>query len=427
MKATIDRKQLVKALQEVKKTVAKRAFLPITQNVIIKANGNLTITSTDLENSISVAIPVENSQDGELCLNPRILLDTIKASKEKTVTIESQEQGATVSMNGTSVHLSTLKVDEFPAIPKVEGNSIIVDLAEALDKVIHGVATEEQRPVLTGVCFTSVNGKLRIASADGFRLAIATIEAQGTIEKQIILNSRACAIIAKMPQPVTLTITDSIVKAQSGNMTLTAMVIQGTFPNYEQLIPQNSPYTLTVNTSVLLQAVKQCAIIAKDGSGIVRLQSEGDSLKVSAKAEEIGTTEVKIPCKGEIKIAMNSRYVIDSLSCFEGEVTLETSSPSAPILIHKLGDDSFAEVVMPMFVQWDKTEAEKAQETKQEAEAIEDAESEDTEETHIDTQVCEVALSGFKGIERCIGEQCWSYCQCWPNKDLKVYHTGIEV
>ena len=344
-----------------------------------------------------------------------------------TPTIESQEQGATVSMNGTSVHLSTLKVEEFPVIPKVEGNQIIVDLAEALDKVIHGVASEEQRPVLTGVCFTSVEGKLRIASADGFRLAVATIEAQGTIEKQIILNSRACAIIAKMPQPVTLTITDSIVKAQSGNMTLTAMVIQGTFPNYEQLIPQNSPYTLTVNTSVLLQAVKQCAIIAKDGSGIVRLQSEGDSLKVSAKAEEIGTTEVKIPCKGEIKIAMNSRYVIDSLSCFEGEVTLETSSPSAPILIHKLGDDSFAEVVMPMFVQWDKTEAEKAQETKQEAEAIEDAESEDTEETHIDTQVCEVALSGFKGIERCIGEQCWSYCQCWPNKDLKVYHTGIEV
>lgn len=427
MKATIDRKQLVKALQEVKKTVAKRAFLPITQNVIIRSNGNLTITSTDLENSISVAIPVENSVDGELCLNPRILLDTIKASKEKTVTIESQEQGATVSMNGTSVHLSTLKVEEFPVIPKVEGNQIIVDLAEALDKVIHGVATEEQRPVLTGVCFTSVNGKLRIASADGFRLAIATIEAQGTIEKQIILNSRACAIIAKMPQPITLTITDSIVKAQSGNMTLTAMVIQGTFPDYTKLIPQNSPYTLTVDASALLQAVKQCAIIAKDGSGIVRLESENDTLTVSARAEEIGTTEVKIPSKGEIKIAVNQKYLTEALTCVEGDITIETSSPSSPMVIKQIGQDSFLEVIMPMFVQWDKTEDEKTQEVKSETEAIEDAESEDTDETHIDTQVCEVMLSGFKGLERCIGENCWSYCQCWPNNDLKVYHAGIEA
>jgi DNA polymerase-3 subunit beta len=427
VKATIDRKQLVKALQEVKKTVAKRVFLPITQNVIIKANGNLTITSTDLENSISVAIPVESSVDGEICLNPRILLDTIKASKEKQVTIESQERGATVSMNGTSVHLATLDVIDFPAIPKVEGNTIIVDLAEALDKVIHGVATEEQRPVLTGVCFTSVEGKLRIASADGFRLAIATIEAQGTIEKQIILNSKACAIIAKMPQPVTLTITDSIVKAQSGNMTLTAMVIQGTFPDYTKLIPQNSPYVLTVDASALLQAVKQCAIIAKDGSGIVRLESEGDCLKVSAKAEDIGTTEVKIPCQGEIKIAVNQRYIAEALTCVDGDITIETSSPSSPMVVKQIDQDSFLEVIMPMFVDWGKTEAEKAQETKQEVEAIEDAESEDTDETHIDTQVCEVVLSGFKGIERCIGEQCWSYCQCWPNNDLKVYHAGIEA
>jgi hypothetical protein len=210
-------------------------------------------------------------------------------------------------------------------------------------------------------------------------------------------------------------------------MTLTAMVIQGTFPDYTKLIPQNSPYSLTVDASALLQAVKQCAIIAKDGSGIVCLESEGDCLKVSAKAEEIGTTEVKIPCQGDIKIAMNSRYIMESLNCFDGMVNLDTTSPSSPILVHKMGDDSFLEVIMPMFVQWGKSKDEEAEEEKQEAEAVDIAEAVDLDETdHVDETVCEVILSGYKGLERCVGESCWSYCQCFPNGELKVYHAGIE-
>jgi DNA polymerase-3 subunit beta len=254
-----------------------------------------------------------------------------------------------------------------------DGISTQIDLEAlrlAISQVAFAVASEDTRPVLTGVSAEFDHDTLTLAAADGFRLAVHKMPLSNPLEQkiEIIIPGRSLAelnrLLVDQEEPVEMSINPNKSQAlfKLKNTEMVSQLIQGTFPNYKQLIPQSYSTRAVVSTEEFLRATKTASIFAKDGSGIVRLQiNPGEELKpgglaISARSEQIGDNigEIDATTDGEAaKIAFNGRYLIDALSVLhESQVALEVTTPSSPGVIRPVGVDNYVHVVMPMFVQW---------------------------------------------------------------------------
>jgi DNA polymerase III subunit beta len=243
-------------------------------------------------------------------------------------------------------------------------------LRQAINQVVFAAATEESRPVLTGVCTQFEGSALTLAAADGFRLAVFKMPIKNKVSQKIevIIPARTLAELNRLmgDQEETVTVTLNPNKSQVlfrlKSTELVSQLVQGTFPNYSQLIPKSYNTRVMVNVAEFLRATKTASIFARDGSGIVRLvvtpgsESNPGRLAVSARSEEIGDDvgEIDATVEGaDAKIAFNGKYLTDVLSVLhESQVALETTNPSSPGLIRPVGTDNYTHVVMPMFVQW---------------------------------------------------------------------------
>lgn len=271
--------------------------------------------------------------------------------------------------------MAGMDAQDFPPVPQVsDGLTLTLDsktLRQAIGQVQFAAATDDTRPVLTGIHVLAEDRQLTLAAADGFRLAVHKLElAQDVPERiEVIIPARALREIERLtaeeqdPVEMSFNANRSQVLFRLKTIELVATLIQGTFPNYGQLIPQSHTTRATIDMRQFLQETRIAAIFARDGAGIVRLQldpgedSNPGRITVSARAEEIGEHrgEIDIQLEGEpSKIAFNSKYLQDVLQALDDveQVALETTSPSSPGVIRPIGSDTYVHVVMPMFVQW---------------------------------------------------------------------------
>ena len=243
-------------------------------------------------------------------------------------------------------------------------------LKDVIAHVAFAAATEDSRPVLTGIKVEITGQDFTFAAADGFRLAVYKERLAEPVSEDISFIAPARALqevhrlIGSQEDPVEFTVTPS--KSQAlfhlDNIEVVSQLIQGTFPNYSQLIPQSYETRVVVDQEEFLRATRTASIFARDGSGIVRVQATGGSngssgrLSVSSRAEEIGDNQGEIDAKvegEEAKIAFNSKYLAEVLDVLgKGEVALETTTPSSPGVLRPLNNQGYVHVVMPMFVQW---------------------------------------------------------------------------
>jgi len=270
--------------------------------------------------------------------------------------------------------ISGVDAKDFPPIPTVDdGVKTTVEveaLRQGINQVVFAAATEESRPVLTGVSARFEKDSLVLAAADGFRLSVYELPITTTVSQktEVIIPAHTLAelnrLIADQEEPVDITLNPnkSQVLFHLQNINLVSQLIQGTFPNYSQLIPQSYTTRVIVNVSDFLQATRTASIFARDGSGIVRLmvtpggEASPGKLSVSARSEEIGDDvgEIDATVEGdESKIAFNGKYLNDVLSVLhESQVALEITNASSPGLIRPVGTDNYTHVIMPMFIQW---------------------------------------------------------------------------
>ena len=262
---------------------------------------------------------------------------------------------------------------DFPPIPSVEsgvmGKIEPSALSSAITHVAFAAATEDSRPVLTGTKVELSGDNVTFAAADGFRLSVyrGSLAEPISEDASFVIPARALQevnrLIGHQETPVEFTVTPSKSQAlfRLEDIEVVSQLIQGTFPNYEQLIPQDYGTRVVVAREAFLGATRTASIFARDGSGIVRLQVSGDGegkLSISSKAEELGNNQGDIDAtvegaEAEAKIAFNSKYLSEVLDVLQqDQVALETSTPSSPGVIRLIDDDAFLHVVMPMFVQW---------------------------------------------------------------------------
>lgn len=375
MKVQVLQENLQRGLAIVGRAVATRSTLPITANVLLSTDGGrLKLAATDLDIAISSWIGARIDDEGATTVPSRLISDFVSQLPPATVSLEVPERGRQVKLecarNESTIH--AMDAEDFPRIPSIaDGIAFEVDprvLRETIARVEFAAATDDSRPILTGVHLKSDGSRLTFAAADGFRLAVSdiTLGAPPSDEIGVTVPARAVREVARFiseaTEPVQIRINPQRTQIlfSMTDTELVAQLIQGTFPNYNQLIPGEYTTRTIVPVDEFQREARIAAIFARDGSGIVRIQAypgEGGPgrMVISARAEEIGDNQGEIDAKVEgepAKIAFNSRYLQDILSVLSGEVALETTGPSNSGVFRPVEDQSYVHVVMPMFVQW---------------------------------------------------------------------------
>ncbi|HLZ70374.1 MAG TPA: DNA polymerase III subunit beta [Dehalococcoidia bacterium] len=381
MKVSCLQENLARGLAVVRPAVASRSTLPITQNVLVTTDGGrLKLAATDLEIALSCWVGARIEEEGTTTVPARLFQDFVNSLPQDQIALTLPARSRTMRLTcaRNEATIGSMDADDFPPIPAVQSElALRIDrqaLKQAIGHVAFAAATDDSRPVLTGVQFQVEDEQLTLAAADGFRLAVFHLAlSEPAPEKlEIIVPARALNELARLltdeesPVEMMVNANRSSVMFRVVNKDVEAEMVaqlkQGPFPNYGQLIPKAHNTRVTVDAREFLRETKIAAIFARDGSGIVRLQVHpGEELspgrlQISARAEEIGDNqgEIDAAVEGESsKIAFNSKYLQDVLNVIsDGKVALETQGPSQPGVIRPLGLDNYVHVVMPMFVQW---------------------------------------------------------------------------
>ena len=383
MRISCLQENLTRGLAVVGRAVATRATLPVTQNVLLTTDGGmLRLSATNLEISITTWIGAMVEVEGAVTVPARLLTEFVNSlgSDRIDIEIEPGTRVLQIKSGRSQANINGTDASEFPPIPTIEDAVVAQvqpsDLRIAISRVAFAAATEESRPVLTGVEMKLREGGFTMAAADGFRLAVHHGElAQSTPEEMsVIIPARTMTEIHRLlgdnSEPVDIRLTPQrgqvMFRIQGGDtVELVSQLLQGTFPNYDQLIPQSYTTRAILDLQETLRAARTAAIFARDGSNIVRMHvqpndGDGDSggrLVISARSEEVGDNEDVVDVaelEGEEgKIAFNSRYLLDVLGVLErGRVAIETTTSSSPGVFKPTDSDDYVHVVMPMFVQW---------------------------------------------------------------------------
>ncbi|MFC1967596.1 DNA polymerase III subunit beta [Chloroflexota bacterium] len=374
MKLSCLQENLNRGLNIVGRAVSTRTTLPITNNVLLATDeGRLKLVATNLEMAISCWIGAKVEEEGSITVPARLITEFVGSLPNDKIDMSLSPRTKTMELKCArfDARISGVDAKDFPPVPSIdEGIKTTVEadvLRQAISHVAFAAATEESRPVLTGIDAQFEGDSLTMAAADGFRLAVYKLPVASTVAEkaEVIIPARTLSELNRLmgdqeePVEVIMSPNNSQVLFRLKNAELVSQLVQGTFPNYNQLVPQSYNTRIVVNVPDFLRATKTASIFARDGSGIVRLLATPGNpgkLAVSARSEEIGDDlgEIDAVVEGEeSKIAFNGKYLIDVLSALgESQVALETTNPSSPGVLRPVGTDNYIHVVMPMFVQW---------------------------------------------------------------------------
>lgn len=382
MKLSCLQENLSRGLGIVGRAVASRTTLPITQNVYLATDQSmLKLSATNLEIAMTTWVGAMVEEEGAITVPARLLAEFVNSLPSERIDIELQPGSGVLHLKcgRTEANINGADASEFPPIPTVdEGVAASIEtstLKEAIGRVAFAAATEESRPVLTGVEIKLEEDRFSMAAADGFRLAVHHGNLREPVESEIkvIVPARVLnelnRLLGDQSDPVDIMMTPAkgqVLFRVQGSQTVetVSQLLQGTFPNYEQLIPQSYQTRAVFDLPSLLRAARTAAIFARDGSNIIRMETQpaenGEApgkVVISARSEEVGDNQDEVEAESldgaEGKIAFNSRYLLDVLSVLErGKITIETTSSSSPGVFRPTDSEDYIHVVMPMFVQW---------------------------------------------------------------------------
>jgi DNA polymerase-3 subunit beta len=373
MKVSVLQENLAYGLSVVSRAVSPRSTLPVLANVLVATDeGRLRLSATNLEMGITCWIGAKISEEGSTTVPARTFADLVNTLPEGQVDMELELRTQTLHVHsGTSnTDIKCIDSQEFPpiAVPDLDGgvNFEVADLKDMIRQVVFAASTDDARPVLTGVLMTVEDNLVTLAAADGFRLSVRTIalpEPAGQ-SVNVIIPARALNELARImgdgDEKVTMVLPPGRgqVVFSMKDIELTSQLIEGAFPEFQQIVPTGYNTRTVISREAFLKACKQAEIFARDGSHIARINiSPGDdlqpgSVEISAQSEETGSSEAVVDATIEgqpILIAFNVRFLREVLDVVDTpNVALETTAAAAPGMIHSLGDDDFLHVIMPM-------------------------------------------------------------------------------
>ncbi len=374
MKVTVLQENLARGLSIVSRAVSPRSTLPVLANVLIATDeGRLRLSATNLEMGITCWIPARIETDGSTTAPARTFSDLINTlpGDQVQLTLNAQTQNLHVQSGTSNNDIKCIDAQEFPPlpVPDMEGaiHLNVVDFKEMIRQVAFAASTDESRPVLMGVLLKVDKEQVTMAAADGFRLSVRKAVLSSPAQQPInaIIPARALSELARIASDGEEMISMVVPKSRGQvvfrvkDVELVSQLIDGTFPDYQQIIPRNYKSRTLASTASLLKACKQAEIFAREGSNVVRLDIKAANsgatpgeVEISATSEETGKNETIVEATVDgsgVLIAFNVKFLREVLEVVKSpNVAIETSAANAPGVVRPVGDDNFLHVIMPM-------------------------------------------------------------------------------
>ncbi len=373
MKVTVLQENLDHGLGIVSRAVSTRSTLPVLSNVLIATDeGRLRLSATNLELGITCWIGAKVHEEGSTTVPARTITELVSTLTDKQVdmTLSVRTQTLNVVCGASNTDLKCIDAQEFPPMPvpdPEQGLELnVADLREMIQQVAFAASSDEARPILTGVQVSVSDSSITMSAADGFRLSIrrATISAPAPQPMSAVIPARALNELARIAGDGNKQLSMVIPRGRgqvifrAEDTELVSQLIEGAFPDLEQLIPQRYNTRTILSTAPFLKACKQAEIFAREGSHIARINiiAGGDTqpgqVEISGQSEETGFNQTVIDAtiEGESHlIAFNVRFLREVLDVIKTpNVALETTSETSPGIIRPSGEEDFTHVIMPM-------------------------------------------------------------------------------
>ena len=363
MKIVIGKDAVMSGLQMVHGVVNVRPTLPVLSNVLLQAQDEkLWLTTTDLEVTMRCAVEAKVNESGGTTLPARRLLSIIRELPADNIEIEIDEKNsASITCGAAFFKILGLPEDEFPAVPKYDGASTFtVDqriLKEMLQKTFYAASNDETRFILNGTFMSFKANKLTLVATDGRRLALAEheLEFPKELENEAIVPTKAVNELLRVLKDEG-TVKIHMTKNQAGfefnDVLLITKLIEGTYPNFRQVIPGQCEHRIPIEREVLLTALKRVALLTSDKASSIKLTFGKNKLKISAQSPDIGEAHETVPIKytgKEMVVAFNPDYIMEPLrNLVTDEIYVELTDELSPGVIKC--DVPFIYVLMPMRV-----------------------------------------------------------------------------
>lgn len=363
MKLTVTQENLSRALQTVSRVASSKTSLPILGNILLRTDENrLLLAATNLEIAVTEHIGGSVKQPGSFTVPARLMSDFISSLPASNVDLELQGSTIHVSSGGYSSKINGMQADEFPALPEIEAQYECTlpakELKRAIQQVVVVASHDDTRPVLTGVYWHTFDGGLYIAGTDGYRLAEKRLaeKADGKEVAAIIPAIALQEVVRVMTddiEQVKVLLDDNQVRFDIGDVEITSKLIDGNFPDYRQLIPSESEIMVRLPKDDFSRITKVASLFARESGGGVTIAADSETGKVSIHsiASQLGenTSEAEAEIKGGGKVTLNSRYLIEALSCLDGSpVTFAFSGKLSPCVLSVAKASDYKHIIMPL-------------------------------------------------------------------------------
>ncbi|MEI8108958.1 MAG: DNA polymerase III subunit beta [Verrucomicrobiota bacterium] len=361
MKFSVSKEKLLAGLQSVQNVVSTRTTLPILSNVLLRsANGQLRLTTTDLDYGVTDVITVQSEKDGSTTLPVRRLASIIRELPGAEVQIEVDSKHATSIRSGPSFFkINGLGEEEFPALPKfAEAKRYTLrqkDLRDALKKTSYAISSDDTRYVLNGIFFSFKDERLTMVATDGRRLALVHVEVEfpKSDELDVIVPTKCVNELGRLignEGDVQIVIGDNQIAFEIGDKLIISKMVEGNYPNYQQVIPGDAKERITLERESFLNAVHRVSLLNNDKSGSVKLTFTKNNLEIASSANGVGESNesIAVAYKGrDLSIAFNPEFLQAPLRALtEDEIFLDLIDEMSPGVI-KI-PTPFLYVIMPM-------------------------------------------------------------------------------
>ncbi len=363
MKISTSTTELRDHIQTVARVSSTRSAIQALAGVQIAAADGVELRATDMDLGLRVPLQAEVMRPGEVVLPGRLLLEVVRSLPGGTVTLElrPEQQDVEIVAGTARFHLRTLRAEDFPQLPEPGGETTVAMPAhaftETVERVSRSASRDETRPILTGVLVSAEGSSLRMVATDSYRLSVKETTLAGALAEGFEANvpARALEELTRLVDPETDTITIGVranqVVFEAGEATLSSRLIDGQFPNYRQLLPEQFEHELTVDRHEVLDVVKRIALLAQKNAPLRLSFGEGE-LRVSAQTPDVGEASdtLPVPFAGEpFEIGFNPEFLIAGIeSAAADAVVLKLISPLRPGLIESADGSGFLYLIMPI-------------------------------------------------------------------------------
>ncbi len=369
MKFNILQQDLLPALQSVSRSIGVKSTLPVLANILFQTeNGKLKLSATNLELGIIKTVNAQITEGGELTVPAKTFLEIVLSLTGENLEIESDLEQLKISTKKFNATLNCISASEFPAIPLSSGKIIVLKsavLLNSLPQITFSAASDEGRPVLTGILTEIIKGSIEFIATDGFRLAHKQAKITGLDKDslKVLIPRRTFEEVARLINEdlgasseenieISTTENQNQMIFKIGSTQLSSRLIEGQFPAWNKIIPAKFENRTIIDRVGFLKACKLASVFSRSEANIIKLKTFTNKIILTSEAKEVGSQETELEAQSEgseIQIAFNSKYLIDVLTALpQSQISIEFSGNLSPALVKPIGEEGLEYVVMPI-------------------------------------------------------------------------------